>query len=278
MHQFAQLPTARMRNCFAKPERKILMKYSLTAIILALGLFPTASVYAEPAAGTIWKEPKTGMEFAWIPTGCFQMGSKAGEHDEQPVHKVCVKGFWMGKSEVTQSQYQQVTGKNPSGFSGVNNPVEEVSWSEANSFAAEMSSATSTKIRLPSEAEWEYACRAGGVHTEFCGSGEDADKLMWHRFNGQKTTHAVGLLKANNWGLFDMNGNVWEWVQDCWNENYAGAPTDGSARETGDCKKRVMRGGAWNFLPTSSRAALRYYDFSTERDKDSGFRVARSAQ
>jgi formylglycine-generating enzyme required for sulfatase activity len=101
---------------------------------------------------------------------------------------------------------------------------------------------------------------------------------MWHRFNGQKTTHAVGLLQANNWGLYDMNGNVWEWVLDCWNENYTSAPADGSARETGECKKRVMRGGAWNFLPTSSRAALRYYDFSTERDKDSGFRVARSAQ
>jgi formylglycine-generating enzyme required for sulfatase activity len=254
------------------------MKISLTAIVLALGLLPTAMVHAEPAAGTVWKEPTTGMEFSWIPTGCFQMGSKDGEHDEQPVHKVCVKGFWIGKYEVTQSQFSQIMGRNPSGFSGMNNPVDEVNWHDAIGFTEAMSNTAGTRIRLPSESEWEYACRAGGVHETHCGSGNDPDKLMWHRFNGEKTTHAVGLLKANNWGLHDMNGNVWEWVQDCWNENYTGAPSDGSARETGECKKRVMRGGAWNFLPTYSRGSLRYYDFSTERDKDSGFRVARSAQ
>jgi len=216
------------------------------------------------------------MEFVWVPSSCFQMGTKDGEHDEQPVHKVCVKGFWMGKYEVTQSQYEQVTGRNPSGFSGVRNLVEEVNWHEASAFAEEMSSNTGTKVRLPSETEWEYACRAGNVHETYCGSGDKADKFAWHRFNSQKTTHAAGQLAANNWGLYDMSGNVREWVQDCWNENYAGAPADGSARESGECGKRVLRGGAWNFLPGFARAPIRYYDNSTERDKDTGFRVARS--
>jgi formylglycine-generating enzyme required for sulfatase activity len=252
------------------------MKNSLTATLLALILLPCGSSFAEPVAGTAWKEAKTGMEFVWVPSGCFQMGSASGEKDEQPIHKVCVKGFWMGKYEVTQAQYQQVTGNDPSGFENDNNPVEEVNWHEAKSFAVKMSSSTGEIIRLPSEAEWEYACRAGGVHETFCGGGDKPDGLLWHRFNSKKTTHEAGQLAANNWGLHDMSGNVWEWVADCWNENYAGAPTDGSARESGDCGKRVLRGGAWNFAPTFSRASIRYYDRSSERDKDSGFRVVRT--
>ncbi len=252
------------------------MKNSLTAIVLALFLLPCSSSFAEPVAGTAWKEPKTGMEFVWVPTGCFQMGSNAGEPEEQPVHKVCLKGFWMGKYEVTQAQYKQVTGKSPSSFSGVNNPVEEVNWLEAKNFAEEMSNSTGTSVRLPSEAEWEYACRAGDAHDTYCGKGDKPDSIMWHRFNSEKTTHAAGLFAANNWGLYDMSGNVWEWVQDCWNENYAGAPADGSSHESGDCSKRVLRGGAYNFAPTFARASLRYYDTSTERDRDSGFRVART--
>jgi formylglycine-generating enzyme required for sulfatase activity len=250
------------------------MKKSLTAIALALFLLPCAS-FAEPAAGTVWKEANTGMEFVWVPSGCFQMGSKDGEKDEQPIHKVCLKGFWMGKYEVTQGQYQQIIGNNPSGFENAANPVEEVNWHEAKSFAEEISNATSEKIRLPSEAEWEYACRAGGAHETYCGNGDKPDGMLWHRFNSKKASHPAGQLTPNNWGLYDMSGNVWEWVEDCWNESYAGAPADGSARETGDCEKRVLRGGAWNSAPTFARASLRYYDRSHERDKDTGFRVVR---
>ena len=93
---------------------------------------------AEPAAGTIWKEPKSGMEFVWIPSGCFDMGSNSGETFEQPVHKVCLKGFWLGKDEVTQEQYQQLVGTNPSDFKGPDRPVDSVSWDDANSYAEEM--------------------------------------------------------------------------------------------------------------------------------------------
>jgi len=250
-------------------------------VAFLLGLQGAASVslaevrpLAEPKAGTSWVEPTTGMEFVWIPSGCFQMGGDEGSY-EQPIHKVCVKGLWMGKYEVTQKQYQQVTGKNPSRFPGLNNPVERVSWEEAASFSEKLGGSTATKIRLPSEAEWEYACRAGHVQERYCGGNDSQNRFAWYNGNSNKQTHPVGNLAANDWGLHDMSGSVWEWVQDCWHDDYQGAPVDGSVWKAGQCPKRVLRGGSWCNDPTLIRAGFRYGN-DPDGGECGGFRVARS--
>ncbi|TXG79974.1 MAG: tetratricopeptide repeat protein [Rhodocyclaceae bacterium] len=228
---------------------------------------------AEPAPGSGWTEATTGMEFVWVPSGCFVMGSGDGDNNERPPHKVCLKGFYLGRYEVTQSQYQTLTGKNPSSFKGSNLPVESVSWGEAKSFADEMAYRSKERIRLPSEAEWEYACRSG-EQNELCGRGS-IENLAWYESNSGKTTHPVGQKRANAWGLHDMSGNVWEWVEDCYN-SYQGAPTDGSASITGDCSRRVKRGGSWSNTPASVRSAGRSRDGPSDRIDFLGFRVART--
>jgi len=144
---------------------------NLLGILLTLVLLPCGETLAEPVAGTPWTEPKTGMQFVWIPTGCFEMGGI--EETAKPIHKVCVKGFWMGRYEVTQAQYKQVMGEYPSSIRASNNPVETIAFEDAGEFAEEMSRRTGTSVRLPSEAEWEYACRAGGSHKKYCGEGEN---------------------------------------------------------------------------------------------------------
>ncbi|OGT16377.1 MAG: hypothetical protein A2342_01665 [Gallionellales bacterium RIFOXYB12_FULL_54_9] len=265
----------------------------------------------KPAAGTLWTEPKTGMQFVWVPDGCFNMGSNEGEKEERPAHKVCLKGFWMGRYEVTQAQYQQLMRKNPSVFGGTtrldghwgeqrlpaefvqpldsrNHPVEWVSFDDAEHFARKMGGIAKIKIDLPSEAQWEYACRAGGAHKNYCGQTDGKpDRLAWYEGNsgknpyeqaGQRTYkmvshHPVGQLNPNNWGLYDMSGNVAELTQDCFHETYQGAPADGSAWKGGDCRLRVTRGGYWGYSDEGVRAAGRAtggLEYST------GFRVIRS--
>jgi formylglycine-generating enzyme required for sulfatase activity len=227
----------------------------------------------EPAAGALWTEPGTGMEFVWAPSGCFQMGGDGSDPREQPVHEVCVRGFWMGRYEVTQGQYQKITKKLPGHFSGADKPVANVSWNDANDFAQQMSHSTGAQIRLPSEAEWEYACRAGGAHEIYCGPGGDPARLAWYDGNSGNEAHAVGQRVPNNWGLYDMSGNLWEWTQDCWNDSYATGTADGSAREFGNCGKRVIRGGSWGFSQGYLHAAKRVSSDAGARGIDTGFRV-----
>jgi formylglycine-generating enzyme required for sulfatase activity len=228
---------------------------------------------SEPAAGTAWREPKTDMIFVWIPSGCFQMGSNKGEQDEMPVHKVCVKGFWIGKYEVTQGQYQRVMGNNPSKFRGDNNPVEMVSWQEANVMAEDMSNISGIKVSLPSEAQWEYACRAGGAHENHCGGDVRHNRMAWYGEHFQSgSTHPVGHKAPNAWGLYDMSGNVWERVADTYHENYNDAPADGSAWGGGE--NRVLRGGSWGSVAENLRASYRFID-PARRGEYYGFRLAR---
>ena len=235
------------------------MKHTLS--ILALSLLVCGTAYAagkgavEPAAGTLWKEDRTGMRFVWIPSGCFQMGGVGGTS----IHKECVKGFWMGRYEVTQAQYQQIMGKNPSYFKGEDNPVEEVSWSEAKTFAEEMSLATGTNVALPSEVQWEYACRAGS-QDEYCG-GNSVGSVAWYTDNSDDKTHPVGQLQRNNWGLYDMSGNVREWVEDKYDNEH---------------DWRVLRGGSWSGVPQFARAADRDFSGPASRRFSRGFRLART--
>jgi len=250
------------------------MKSLLCLFLLVLGV---GQVLAEPAAGTILKEPNTGMEFVWVPSGCSNMGSNDGETFEKPVHLVCVKGFWLGKYEVTQKQYQRIMGINPSDFIGPDHPVDQVSWDDAVVYTLAYRKLTGVPMRLPSEAEWEYACRAGGLHEKYCGDGNPAE-LAWTGSNTDYSTSPVGKLHPNALGLYDMSGNVWEWVQDCWNLNYTDAPHDGSAWLTGNCNRRVARGGAWDVNDVNGdhlvRAAKRGRGDHRYRLNVVGFRVA----
>ena len=227
------------------------------------------------AAGEAFKDCNACPEMVVIPAGSFQMGSNDGDDDEKPVHQVDVPAFAIGKTEVTQAQWRAVMGSNPSKFSDDCDhcPVERVSWHAAQEYLKRLSAGTGQRYRLPSEAEWEYACRAGGQHT-YCG-GEDVDRLAWHYHNSRERTWGVGIKNANAWGLHDMSGNVWEWVQDCWNDSYTGAPKDGSAWERGDCGNRVLRGGSINFYRSGVRAANRIWSTLGYASTLNGLRPAR---
>ena len=208
-----------------------------------------------------------------IPAGSFQMGSNNGEFDESPVHRVSLKSFKLGQHEVTQQQWQAVMGNNPSHFAGCEScPVEMVSWDDIQSFMKKLNQQTGSHFRLPSEAEWEYACRSGGKNQKYCGSN-DEDSLAWYYINSSKKTHPVKQKQANGLGLYDMSGNVWEWTQDCWNGSYSGAPANGDAWQSGDCAKRVMRGGSW-FPVGDVRSAERDRYAVDVRLYNSGFRLA----
>ena len=232
-------------------------------------------------AGQAIKDCDECPEMVMIPAGSFRMGSDNGDADEKPVHEVQVPAFALAKTEVTQGQWLAIMGSNPSGFSGCgdNCPVEKVSWNDAQDYVRKLSAKTGQSYRLPSEAEWEYACRAGGQH-QYCGS-DNLDSVGWYgaysdpKGNSEKTTNRVGQKQANAWGLYDMSGNVWEWVEDCYHGSYSGAPTDGSAWPGGDCGKRVLRGGSWSSGPASARSAIRIWNDTAFRSSGSGFRPAR---
>jgi formylglycine-generating enzyme required for sulfatase activity len=216
-------------------------------------------------------------EMVVILSGSFDMGSN-GDEDEKPVHRVTIgKAFALGKTEVTQGQWKAVMGNNPSNCD--NCPVAKVSWNDVQEFIRRLNAKTGKQYRLPSEAEWEYACRAGGQH-EYCGSN-DVGSVAWYGAfatpagNSAKATNPVATRQANAFGLYDMSGNVWEWVEDSWHDNYNGAPADGSTWQ-GDGAKRVLRGGSWFSYPQNARAAFRFWNDPANRIVDFGFRLART--
>lgn len=215
-----------------------------------------------------------GMEFVLIPAGSFIMGSDTSDSNsnETPAHKVTIsKSFYMGKYEVTQKQWEDVMGKNPSYFEGPDNPVEGISWNDIQVFVERLNHKESRgKYRLPTEAEWEYAARAGTSGTFFFGDNEaDLDRYAWHRYNSGNTTHIVGLKEPNPWGLYDIYGNVDEWVYDGHFPYQAGEVTDPVAHPSG--YHRVIRGGSWNYTARECRSAYRFG--ASERGFERGFRL-----
>jgi formylglycine-generating enzyme required for sulfatase activity len=214
------------------------------------------------------------LEMAVIPGGSFMMGSPENEgitnDNERPQHQVTIRSFFMGKYSVTQAQYQAITGTNPSRFKGSNRPVENVSWNNAVAFCEKLSQKTGKTYRLPSEAEWEYACRAGTTTPFYFGetittvlanySGKsfygDAVKGIYR----QETTEVGSFGVANNFGLYDMHGNVWEWCQDNWHSNYEGAPTDESVwlNNTTLLDRKLLRGGSWYYDAVNWRCRSAY--------------------
>ena len=258
--------------------------------------------YSQQAAGFIQDLANdTQLEMVSIPGGTFVMGSPPEEpeelehqEDESPQHSVTVQPFFMGKYQVTQAQWRfvahlpQVNKKlnpDPSNFKGDNRPVESVSWEDAAEFCDRLSQYTGRTYRLPSEAEWEYACRAGTTTPFHFGetittdlANYDGDFTYGNGVEGVyrgETTEVGSFGVANNFGLYDMHGNVWEWCQDNWHSNYKGAPIDGSAwlDNEKNTDQRLLRGGSWYDSPADCRSAYRNsynldYYFS-----DIGFRV-----
>lgn len=216
-----------------------------------------------------------GMQFVFIPPGEFNMGSNES-YSAKPAHKVKIsKPFYLGKYPVTQREWKAVMGSNPSYYRGNNHPVERVSWNDVQEFVKKLNEKEDAyKYRLPSEAEWEYTCRAGTTSKYSFGEGESIlDEYVWYTKNSQNETHPIGQKKPNVWGLYDMHGNIWEWVQDEWHDDYSGAPTDGNAWETGNCSKRVEKGGGWFSCASHCQSSFRDKDHSQYKSDDIGFRL-----
>jgi formylglycine-generating enzyme required for sulfatase activity/uncharacterized caspase-like protein len=225
------------------------------------------------------------LDMVQIPGGSFKMGSPESEkgrsQNESPQHEVNVPGFSMGKFVVTQEQYQQIMGKNPSSFSGAKRPVEKVSWNDAVEFCQKLSQQTGREYRLPSEAEWEYACRGGTTTPFHFGETITTDLANYNGTytyasepkgkNLQETTD-VGSFPPNAFGLYDMHGNVWEWCQDDWHDNYSNAPKDGSVWTSQSGITKLLRGGSWSSDPGYCRSAFRY-NYGLDLSNAIGFRV-----
>jgi formylglycine-generating enzyme required for sulfatase activity len=213
---------------------------------------------------------KTGLVFVLLPPGEFTMGSTDGGAYERPPHRVRIgKPFLMCEMECTQGAWTKGGGTNDSKFTGARLPVEQVSWTDAREWCQR------NGFRLPSEAEWEYACRAGNPGR--FGFGDEDGRLSdfgWHKDNSSNRTHEVAGLKPNGWGLFDMHGNVWEWCEDRYHDDYEGAPGDGSAWVDGGTPARVFRGGSWDFPAGFCRSAFRLRWSPSGRVVDLGFRPA----
>ncbi|PSB16577.1 Sulphatase-modifying factor protein [filamentous cyanobacterium Phorm 46] len=227
------------------------------------------------------------LEMVYIPGGTFMMGSPATESgiydSESPQHQVTVPTLYAGKYPITQAQYEAVMGNNPSYFMGEKRPVESVSWHEAVAFCRKLSEKTGKIYRLLSQAEWEYACRAGTTTPFYFGNTITPDLV---NYNGnypygaapkglaRGTTMDVGSFPPNPFGLYDMHGEVWEWCSDKWHINYDGAPIDGSSWETGTSNCRVLRGGSWYNYAVFCRAARRDCLCAGHSYRCRGFRVA----
>ena len=251
-----------------------------------------ADVFGEDDAGIFAECSVKEVRFVWrwICPGKFKMGcDPEDEHgDKKPQHEVrLTHGFWMGETPVTQAQWQAVMGENPSHFKGDQRPVEQVTWPESSDFAAKLNALLpGLHAALPTEAQWEYACRAdtqsafhdGSPCTEPSGKDPALDKLGWFDQNSGYETHDVKLKAANAWGLHDMHGNVWEWCQDAWDEKaYAKRGKiafDPEIKDDDESADRVVRGGSWDDRALNCRAAYRIWRRPGLRWDDLGLRLA----
>ena len=220
-------------------------------------------------AGEVRTNPGDGQSYVWIPPGEFQMGCSPADiecdSDESPAHKVrLTRGFWLGQTQVTQAAYQEVMRANPSTFKGPQHPVECVTWDDAGKYCEAAGG------RLPTEAEWEYAARAGSPAARY----GDLEKIAWYHSNSSGTSHPVGQKQPNSWGLYDMLGNVWEWVADSYHKDYTPMlAIDPKSSSSGNY--RVWRGGSWYVEARLLRASFRGRGEPGSRIHELGFRCVR---
>lgn len=241
---------------------------------------PEVALPKSPTMDTLkskmWSDPETGITLAFIPGGCFPMGSDLGRENEKPVHEVCLDSFWMGIQEVTQKQWRQVMGFLPKQSTVAEAmPVENVSWNAIDQFMRTINKRSGINFSLPTEAQWEYACTGGGLDHPHCGEG-DVKTFAWITDNADNRPHLPGELSPNRFGLYDMTGNLWEWVADFYDENYyRHAPRQNPPGPSAG-RSHVFRGGSWLSKPEFARASLRY-DMDPNRSYSLlGFRVAAS--
>jgi formylglycine-generating enzyme required for sulfatase activity len=275
-----------------------------TYLLLILIIFSGLSCKKSSDSNTAPGKPevvntKTGIEMVLIPAGWFEMGSKEGEADESPVHRVWVDSFLIDRYEVTQGQYTRLADSNPSHFRDSGRPVDTIAWADAALYCNLRSRAEDLQpcydeetaecdfaangYRLPTEAEWEYACRSG-TDTEFC-FGSDMHRLKgyaWYAENSHDRTHPVGQKNPNAFGLYDMYGNVAEWCNDVYSSNYYKASPSRNPRGPKEGDKQVLRGGAWDSSMDHCRSAWRtgeefgFVDACTAQNTI-GFRCVRNA-
>jgi formylglycine-generating enzyme required for sulfatase activity len=230
-----------------------------------------------PAATT------TGIEMVAVPAGSFEMGSANQDESDQKLHKVYIGAFYMDRYPETQENYEKLMGRNPSLWKGARNPVDQIRWPDAGAFCNTRSKAEGLQpaydtntwacdfnadgYRLPTEAEYEYALRAA-TSTEywFGNSLEDLKRHAWFKGNSPRGTHPVGEKPPNNWGLSDMVGNVWEWCNDWYQEDYYQHSPERDPRGPATGQNRVVRGGCWNSKPDYCRSAYRYYEMPAYTD------------
>ncbi len=265
------------------------MPIPIVASLCLLAAWACADEKQEPPTKLEVIEDGVGIKLVRIPAGSFVMGSEKGFDDEVPVHRVTIsKPFYLGQTEVTQAQYEAVMEENPSQSQADDLPVDTVSWQKATEFCKKLSEREGKRYRLPTEAEWEYACRAGG-DGDF-GRGEGGVEVTessiadyaWFRLNSEATS-PVGRKKPNAWGLYDMHGNVFEWVQDNWLAYPKKATTDPLAVATAQQKLNkgewyVLRGGSWEWGVDNGKASSRCRCKKTLRSRTVGFRVAREVE
>ena len=291
------------------------MKNRINSIAVLLPILGIAALFTGRAFGQeeLLNILPDGMEFVTIPSGSFRMGSMSrGEGCdswESPRHSVDISSFELMTTEVTQQIWSEVMGNNPSFFISPTRPVEMVSLQDVQLFIAELNCIDTEYVyRLPSESEWEYACKAGTITPVYSSTMDiiganncpELDDIAWYSGNSGVTdisngidssdwiekqyshtragTHPVALKQANNWGLYDMLGNVWEWCADSWHYGYTGAPTDGSAWFSYNSRSFVVRGGSWNATPWDCRSVSRYGSSLGDRNYNHGFRLARTAR
>jgi formylglycine-generating enzyme required for sulfatase activity len=280
------------------------MKKNVIAVLVVLCLIVAAVLYFKSRGGGAGPHGKAGerppeaitvdlgdgvkMEFLSLPPGKFTMGAAPGEDgayaDESPQQTVIIdKDIWIGKYEVTQAQWQRVMSNNPSGFqeAGPSAPVESVTWDDCavffeklNALLASNSNGPALKgFRLPTEAEWEYACRAGTT-TRFSDGGYagEVTEFAWCSANSENTTHPVGQKKPNAWGLYDMQGNVWEWCSDWYGTYSEGLKKNPTGQPYG--ASRVLRGGSWAGYTLSTRSGRRFFSLPSVSTNEFGLRAA----
>lgn len=245
-----------------------------TLSILLGGLLLLISTVGHAAQMT--KDCPNCPDMVQIPAGSYQTRGDA------PHRVTFAKPFLMSATLITQGQWRSVMGNNPSSFKSCGDacPVENVSWEEAQVFILRLNARTGKHYSLPSETQWEYAC-VGRSNINYCGSN-NVSSIAWYKENSDNSTHPVATKRPNDWGLFDMNGNVWEWLEDCYHESLKGAPSNGSAWEDAmvpeqstTCPSRVLRGGAWNNSADELEVSKRSADDPHAHSNSVGFRVVR---